>query len=305
LSVRASTWAWEQIRALKLAKGEALVLLRIADHADSEGLCWPGVDGLAEYCGDESTVRRALKGLERRELLERSPRQQAEGRGRASDLIQLHLPRRADQPGDLPGETGPPARPSREPALEAEPDDQPGISDDQPGDLPGETGHDQPGISARPTGQNHHDQPGIPPTPTDIRNRKEPSEEPCHPSPSARVDAPVFVHQLCDLFVQLVNERTNRKKPYVVLDDWLVEMERLVRIDGRSPEEIERAIRWVHAHPFWAANVLSVPKLREQFDTLRLQAERDRTSGRRIAEPSGSSAAARLQARVDRQRAAA
>lgn len=53
-------------------------------------------------------------------------------------------------------------------------------------------------------------------------------------------------------------------------------MDRLIRIDGRRPEVIEAAIEWIHGHEFWRSNVLSAPKLRAQFDTLYLQAERDR-----------------------------
>ena len=44
--------------------------------------------------------------------------------------------------------------------------------------------------------------------------------------------------------------------------------------DGRSVEEITRIIDWVEADDFWRANVLSLPKLRQKFDTLRLQAQR-------------------------------
>lgn len=73
-----------------------------------------------------------------------------------------------------------------------------------------------------------------------------------------------------------VNERTARKKPYRVTQTWRAEMRRLIEIDGRSPAEIEAAIEWVHRHEFWGPNVLSVPKLRAKYDTLRGQAQRDR-----------------------------
>ena len=47
--------------------------------------------------------------------------------------------------------------------------------------------------------------------------------------------------------------------------------------DGRSVDEITRIIDWVEADDFWRANVLSVPKLRQKFDTLRLQSQRLRS----------------------------
>ena len=46
--------------------------------------------------------------------------------------------------------------------------------------------------------------------------------------------------------------------------------------DGRTVDELTRIIDWVEADDFWRANILSVPKLRQKFDTLRLQSQRPR-----------------------------
>lgn len=47
MSVRASTWAWQQP-----IKGTAkLVLLALADHANDDGKCWPGIETVAKKCG--------------------------------------------------------------------------------------------------------------------------------------------------------------------------------------------------------------------------------------------------------------
>lgn len=51
-------------------------------------------------------------------------------------------------------------------------------------------------------------------------------------------------------------------------------MDRLVRIDGRSPAEIEHVIRWIDRDDFERSNVLSVPKLRKRFDELLLKSQR-------------------------------
>lgn len=50
-----------------------------------------------------------------------------------------------------------------------------------------------------------------------------------------------------------------------------------------------RAADWAADDEFWRANVLGVPKLREKFQTLRLQARRDweRTNGRHLASVNG------------------
>lgn len=50
----------------------------------------------------------------------------------------------------------------------------------------------------------------------------------------------------------------------------------LIEKDGRTVEQVERAIRWCQADEFWRGNILSASKLREQYDRLRLAAERER-----------------------------
>ena len=44
--------------------------------------------------------------------------------------------------------------------------------------------------------------------------------------------------------------------------------------DGRTPEQVSAAIDWCQANDFWRSNVLSMPKLREKYDQMRLQATR-------------------------------
>lgn len=53
------------------------------------------------------------------------------------------------------------------------------------------------------------------------------------------------------------------------LESWASDIDKLSRIDGRSWEEIERAIRWIKTHGcFWSSNIMSGSKLREKFDTV-------------------------------------
>ena len=53
----------------------------------------------------------------------------------------------------------------------------------------------------------------------------------------------------------------------------------MVEQDGRTLEQIEAAAKWAQGHEFWRANVMSMGKLREKFDQLRLQAQRVRSGG--------------------------
>ena len=79
-------------------------------------------------------------------------------------------------------------------------------------------------------------------------------------------------HQACNLLADLI-EANGSKRP-AVTDKWLSDMERLNRIDERSWEQITRAIEWCQADDFWRGNIMSPAKLRNQYDQLRLAAQR-------------------------------
>jgi hypothetical protein len=65
-----------------------------------------------------------------------------------------------------------------------------------------------------------------------------------------------------------------------ITEKWRTEARLMIDKDGRSLDEIKDIIRWSQRHHFWKANIQSIPKLREQYDTLRLQrdaqADRDK-----------------------------
>lgn len=75
--------------------------------------------------------------------------------------------------------------------------------------------------------------------------------------------------------------------------------------DGRTVEQVEAAIRWCQADEFWRSNILSMSKLREKYDQLRLAAAR---SSRRPAPVERAQSVleigARLQQQADAQRRA-
>ena len=56
---------------------------------------------------------------------------------------------------------------------------------------------------------------------------------------------------------------------------WCRHVDRMLRIDKRPPEEVLRVMEWSQKDEFWQANILSTQKLREKFDTLLAQAERE------------------------------
>ena len=80
------------------------------------------------------------------------------------------------------------------------------------------------------------------------------------------------VDAVCDAMAASVQRRTGRAPR--ITATWRTQARLMIDRDGRTVEEITRIIDWVEADDFWRANILSLPKLRQKFDTLRLQAQR-------------------------------
>ncbi|KKM17194.1 hypothetical protein LCGC14_1678180 [marine sediment metagenome] len=71
------------------------------------------------------------------------------------------------------------------------------------------------------------------------------------------------------LFTEIQKNDPNAKQPNY--DTWTYDINKLHRIDKRSYEDIEAAIKWCQHDSFWCSNILSAKKLRKQFPKLRLQ----------------------------------
>lgn len=93
-------------------------------------------------------------------------------------------------------------------------------------------------------------------------------------------DAPsTDVIDLCDYLAGKVRE--NGHKVGAVGKRWHDAMDRLIRIDGYTPEQIAQVIDWATADEFWCTNIQSASKLREKFDTLKAQMFRARNNTNR------------------------
>ena len=82
--------------------------------------------------------------------------------------------------------------------------------------------------------------------------------------------------ELCNFLAQLIQENGSRLPS--VTNKWIQDMEKIMRLDGRTPQQVELAIRWCQKNSFWKANILSPAKLRDKYDQLRLQASREITT---------------------------
>jgi hypothetical protein len=91
---------------------------------------------------------------------------------------------------------------------------------------------------------------------------------------SAVADAPIRsdVEGLCRYFALAIS-RNGAKA--TITEKWRTEARLLLDKDEREPSEIRSVIDWSTSDSFWRVNVLSVPKLREKYDQLRLAMQRE------------------------------
>ena len=102
MTIRAMNWAW----GIELPPAMKLVLLKLADRANDDGECWPGMDVVAQACGVcERTMMRYIDKMEQIGLLKRDKRKSESGK-QQTNLYTLNLDY---QPGDnlSPGDDEP------------------------------------------------------------------------------------------------------------------------------------------------------------------------------------------------------
>lgn len=266
MSVHATTWAWKQRTA---SSGQRLVLLALCDHMaeheDVDGYtAWPSVRRLCEMTLlSNSTVRTHLSGLVDLGLVEK-----VERRRRGSGTLSTWLYRI------------PTSDVVQRQSVASSADTQAVESADVSAVSSADT-------SARGNIIEKHN--------------CETLEQ------SARVDdveaateseRPGWerARQLTHTFADCV-EQTGSRRPSVSQSE-IREMERMIRLDGRSDEQIEAVIRWLFASPdeiasFWRPNVRSVRKLRSRWDQIAAQVKRSRE---RTRAGSGASSLDRIRA---------
>ena len=83
-----------------------------------------------------------------------------------------------------------------------------------------------------------------------------------------RADVEALCQQLADRVV------ANGSKRPTISKRWRDAARLMIDADGRTPEQIAAVIDWSQSDSFWQGNILSMPKVREKFDTLRMQSQR-------------------------------
>ena len=247
MSIKAMNWAWQ----IDLAANKKLMLLCLADHADNDGVCWPGISAVVEKTGlSRRTVINFLHEFEAGGLLQRQQRKGQNGRQMAS-VIELNLKAERVHIGPSPG-----ANPA-----------------------PGEAG--QPGAK--------NDDYRVQKTPlTGCKNAPVCNEEPTTESKTESSTNSAGHHQAPDfeqaedqrlaawMFGLILKLHPKHEPPNFV--KWADTIRLMREVNKRQRSEIAALFRWANAHQFWCTNILSPQKLRQRWDQLCIQRAADGTA---------------------------
>lgn len=91
---------------------------------------------------------------------------------------------------------------------------------------------------------------------------------------NAKINDRPDVEAVCDHMADSVAARTGRRPR--ITKRWRDAARLMIDRDQRPTGQIHAAIDWVAESDFWAANILGLPKLREKWDTIYLQARREK-----------------------------
>jgi hypothetical protein len=267
------SWVWDHSTS---GGTDRLVLLAISDSANDDGSnAWPSIATIARKANVSSrTVQRCVQNL-----IELGELEVEFGTGRQSSRYRVIM-KRPDEQGRQIVTPESPGEPDQ-----GRQDDTPPLTNVTP--LPRQD--DTPGASdCHPTPDAGVTQPILEPSKT-----QEPSSSgPAAPDPATKPgpdDNPsALVVELCNLLADKI-EANGSKRP-TVGKGWYAACRLMIEQDKREPDKIRNAITWCQADEFWRANILSMPKLREKYDQMRLSAER---AGRPAGRPQASVSDAR------------
>ena len=110
------------------------------------------------------------------------------------------------------------------------------------------------------------------------------------------------VENICTLLADRI-ESNGAKRP-TITKQWKDAARLLIDKDGYTPDQVAWIINWSQDDEFWRTNILSMPKLRKQFEQLKLKSRAGTANGKpapsqRMAET--SSLGQRLQAQYDQK----
>lgn len=255
---------------------DRMVLLVLANYANDDGVCWPSVARVAHDAA--LSVRRtqdALRRLEAAGWVTRKLNQQPmniKGGARTADRrTNLYCLSSGVDESSTPDPNG---------------------VDDQRDD--GVDDHDATGWTDRlpePSVEPSVDQPSV-----EQRGRTADAALP------SRVEGSEFLpaaRALCEQMAASLERRGERASHKAKAAAWVRPMEAILRIDGRSPDDVAKVLRWLDegsdpVSAWWQPNVRSPGKLREKWHTMGEQYAREvKGAGKRNGADSVHDAVAR------------
>lgn len=248
MSIAALDWAWNQDCPNATSK---LVLIALADKANDDGECWPGMEHVARMVGISTRqVSTHLQRLEEVGLLAR--RRKRSGLGRLGSYV-FHLSIDDAHRKPTSGSTLP-------------------VGQQKP------TSGSTPPVEADRQWKRTSESTGSPASsPPEAGFRTEPTVNPQGNPHSSDVPSDPQVPEVARTLTRQIARRI-KANGFKVPDpnrkahaEWLIAMDRLLRIDKADPDEVAEVIDWSTEHGFWRSNIRSATKFREQYPQLRLK----------------------------------
>ena len=85
-----------------------------------------------------------------------------------------------------------------------------------------------------------------------------------------------IARQMIDIMLEVKPDSKVPNQAAKDLQRWAQDIDYLIRIDKRNPMDIIRLFQWTQRNDFWVANIRGPRKLREKWDTIELQMQRDK-----------------------------
>lgn len=227
-------------QAMKLKVGNPtrkLVLLKLADNANDKGECFPSYQHIADHCEvSRRSVISHIDVLIKMGLVEKKLRKNQDGS--SSNLYILHLEKGSENISPPSERISPPS---------------------ENGSLP-------PSENISPI-TNHSINQSINHIDLSLQT-KTPATSPAKKFSFTEMDLAMAK----EMFARIQKLNPNHKQPN--FDAWANDIRLLGERDGKSYPEIIDLFEWANQDRFWQANILSPRKLREKWDVLVLQRNR-------------------------------
>ena len=227
-------------QAMKLKVGNPtrkLVLLKLADNANDKGECFPSYQHIADHCEvSRRSVISHIDALIKMGLVEKKSRKNQDGS--SSNLYILHLEKGSENISPPSERISPPS---------------------ENGSLP-------PSENISPI-TNHSINQSINHIDLSLQT-KTPATSPAKKFSFTEMDLAMAK----EMFARIQKLNPNHKQPN--FEAWANDIRLLSERDGKSHPEIIELFEWANQDHFWQANILSPRKLREKWDVLVLQCNR-------------------------------